>query len=261
MRVGRADGVLSLTLSRAEAGNALTYPMLTALTGALHGVNDDPDVRAVVLAGEGEDFCVGHDRDSMGEWPPDLAHRAPGGSHGPAPLPEQHALSALREVVKPTIALVHGRCFGLGLDLVSVCDFRFASESATFVDDRVANAEAPATGITYTLPRLVGLSQAMRLVLLGEAIAAEEAARIGLVSSVVPDAEFEAEAQQLVDRIAGLPTRAFEVHKLQVLPQLDMGYDAALVHCLGIRQTHVIEDRAEGAKAWLEKREPKWTGR
>ena len=259
--VEQHDSILRLTLNRPDAGNAINYAMLETIGDALRGVNDDPEVRAVVIAAAGDDFSVGHDRSGMGEWPQALAGRAPAGSHGPAPLPEQRALTALRNVTKPTVALVRGRCIGLGLDLACVCDVRLAADTASFADDRVANAEAPATGITYTLPRLVGLSQAMRIVLLAETIAAAEAARIGLVFRVVPRAEFDEQAQRLVTTIANLPTRAYEVHKLQVLPQLDMSYEAALVHCLGVRQTHVIEDRAEGARAWLEKRPPEWTGR
>ena len=99
------------------------------------------------------------------------------------------------------------------------------------------------------------------MLLLGEVLTAAEAHRIDLVHEVVPAAGFRARADALAADIAQLPTRAWAVHKLQVLPQLDMGFEAAMTHSLGVRQTHVIEDRAEGMRAWRERRPPAFTGR
>lgn len=213
-------------------------------------------VRALVLECESPGNA-----DDMGEWPKRLAHRRPIGSHGPGPLPEQDAIRALRAVMKPTLALLRGDVLGLAMDLACVCDVRVASVTAKIGDPRIRQGRAAATGITYLLPKLIGLSQAMRILLLGETLTAAEALCIGLLHEVIPEARFDARAAELADRLANAPTRAWEVHKLQVLPQLDLPFDAAMTHSLGVRQTHVIEDRDEGVRAWRERREPRFTGR
>ena len=133
------------------------------------------------------------------------------------------------------------RFWGSALDLACVCDIRLASASGRIGDPRIRQGRAAATGIAYLLPKLIGQSQAMRILLLGEDLDAAEAMRIQLVHEVVDDDRFRDRAQELADHIATLPTRSWEVHKLQVLPQLDLPFDAAMVHSLGIRQTHVIE--------------------
>ena len=235
----------------------IDYPALEALRGAALAAEADDAVRLLVLD------CTGAADawPEMGEWPARLAHRQPAGSHGPGPLPEQDAVRAIRACMKPTMALLAGDVRGVALDLACACDIRLASAGATIGDDRVRQGRAAATGIAYLLPKLIGLSQAMRVMLLGDALDAAEAHRIGLVQDVAEEADFDARAEALAADIAGLPTRAWAVRKLQVLPQLDMGFDAAMTHSLGVRQTHVIEDRAEGMRAWRERRPPAFTGR
>ena len=238
-------------------GKLIDYAMLESLREAVAGASTDDNVRALVLGCE----SGGDDWTNMGEWPARLAHRRPRGSHGPGPLPEQDAIKTLRGFMKPTLALLRGEVLGLALDFACVCDVRLAAASASIGDPRIRQGRAAATGIAYLLPKLIGQSQAMRILLLGEPIDAMEARRIHLVHEVVEDADFDARANTLAGDIAKLPTRAWEVHKLQVLPQLDLPFDAAMVHSLGIRQTHVIEDRLEGMKAWRERRAPAFKGR
>ncbi len=250
----RAEGAAT-TLS--FNGERIDYATLEALREAVAAAAADASVRALVLdcASSGDAWP------DMGEWPQRLAHRAPAGSHGPGPLPEQDAIKALRGFMKPSLALLRGNVLGLALDLACVCDIRLASASAAIGDPRIRQGRAAATGIAYLLPKLIGQSQAMRILLLGETLDAAEAHRIQLVHEVVADDGFAARAAELARTIAKLPTRAWEVHKLQVLPQLDLPFDAAMTHSLGIRQTHVIEDRLEGIQAWRERREPVFQGR
>lgn len=238
-------------------GGLIDYPALEAVRTTVTAATTDPSVRALVLDCE----SGGNNPADMGEWPARLAHRRPGGSHGAGPLPEQDAIKALRGFMKPSLAILRGEVLGLALDLACVCDIRLASSDALIGDPRIHQGRAAATGITYLLPKLIGQSQAMRLLLLGETIDALEAERIHLVHEVVDVGGFESRAAALAAELAAMPTRAWEVHKLQVLPQLDLPFDAAMVHSLGVRQTHVIEDRAEGMRAWRERRDPEFKGR
>ena len=256
LRTELRDGRLTVAFDHGD-DNALDYAMLDALASACRAAADNPEVRVLALTGTGGTFSIGAAPD-MGPWPERFRHRKPEGTHGPAPLPEQDALRALRSLMKPTVAILEGAVHGLALDLACVCDLRLALPNARIGDRRVATGSAASTGIAYVLPRLIGQSQAMRILLLGETLDAPEALRIRLVHQVVADHEA---ADAVVATIATMPTRAWEGHKMQVLGQLDLDFESAMVHSLGIRQTHVIEDRIEGVQAWRERREPRFTGR
>ena len=253
---GLRDGCLTVAFDHGD-DNRIDYPTLEALASLCRAAADDPEVRVLALTGRNGLFSAGAATD-MGPWPERFGHRRPGGSHGPAPLPEQDALRALRSLMKPTVAVLEGAVSGLALDLACVCDLRLALSDALIDDPRVPTGNAAATGIAYVLPRLIGQSQAMRILLLGQALDAAEALRIRLVHQIVDTRDA---ADAIIANIATMPTRAWEVHKMQVLGQLDLDFESAMVHSLGIRQTHVIEDRVEGVQAWRERREPRFTGR
>ncbi len=256
------DGrTLRVRLNRPERENAVDYEMIGAMLALTREAAGDGDLRAVVFEGEGRSFCAGEAREGMGEWPPEYARRRPGGSHGAAPLPQQDLLTAVRALDRPTVAVLAGRTLGFGLDLAAVCDIRLAATDAETGDPRVHEARHAATGITHLLPRLIGLSQAMRLLLLGESVDGGEAEAIGLVHFACTPEGLDAAADELVARLAKMATRSYGVIKEQLVGQLDLPYDQALMHSLAVRQTNVIEDRGEAARAFIEKRDAHFTGR
>lgn len=234
----------------------LSFQRLDELRVAAERAQSDPRVRAFVL-----DLDIQRiDPDEMGSWPKSIEHRAVQGSHGPGPIVEQRLVKALRDFLKPSIALIGPSLFDFGIDIAATCDIRIARDDSIISDSRVATGRTAASGIAYLLPRLVGLSQAMRISLLGEPLTANEALRIHFLHQVIEKENFRQETAEFVERIAKMPTRAWELHKMQVLPQLDQDFDTAMVHSLGLRQTHVIKDRLEGIKAWRERRDPEFKG-
>lgn len=234
----------------------LSFQRLDELRTEVRRAQSDPTVRCLVL-----DLNIERtDPDNMGSWPKSLDHRAVKGSHGAGPIIEQRLIKALRNFLKPSIALIGPSLFDFGIDIAAACDVRIARVDSKIKDSRVASGRTAASGVTYLLPRLIGLSQAMRISLLGETLTANEALRIHFLHQVIETEDFEQQASEFVERVAKMPTRAWELHKMQVLPQLDQDFDTAMVHSLGLRQTHVIKDRLEGIKAWRERREPEFKG-
>jgi 2-(1,2-epoxy-1,2-dihydrophenyl)acetyl-CoA isomerase len=252
---------MTVTLRRPEAGNRLDYQMMMDIARAMERAETSGSIRAVALRGAGEDFCQGDDPDERGPWPEAFRMRASGGPHGWPPVVEQHMLRHVRACPKPTVAILQGKTLGLGLDLAAVCDIRIAADNAEIGDPRILQARHGATGLTYVLPRLIGQSRATWILLTGACVQAEEALRIGLVHQVHPMGELEANTEDFLARLADLPTRSYAVKKEMALAQLDLSFEAAMTHCLAVRQTNVIEDNAEGLAAWRERREPRFTGR
>jgi enoyl-CoA hydratase/carnithine racemase len=214
------DGVLLLRLNRPEKLNALSPELAGALLDALEEAGRDPGVRCLVLAGSGRAFCAGGDLTAL---------LAMGTDEFRAFIELLQRLSAaMRGLGKPSIAAINGHTLAGGLELALECDLRVASEQARFGLPDASIGLTPTGGLTYLLPRVVGLGWAKHLALTEEVIDARQALAIGLVTRVVPAEQLEATALQLARTLAGHPPTGLRLTR----QLLDLGLDADLHHAL-----------------------------
>lgn len=251
-----------LRLNRPEALNAFNTPMSVALRGALEAAAADASVRCVVLTGAGRAFSAGQDlSDPLAapsvnpEDPPkDLSHLL---DHYGHPL----AL-AIYNMPVPVIAAVNGVAAGAGASLALGCDLVVAGESASFLQAFSKIGLIPDAGGTWLLPRLVGRAKAMELALLAEKLPAAEAARIGLISRVVPDAELLDTVMAMAQKLSGLPTKALVETRKAFDAAMQLGFADTLARESGKqRELGFSHDYLEGAAAFLQKRKPTFTDR
>ncbi|RBQ18509.1 enoyl-CoA hydratase [Spongiactinospora rosea] len=208
IRYDVGSGVATVTLDRPEALNALIASMKADLLAALTKAAEDDAVRAVLVTGAGKAFSAGQD---LREHAGNLA--AGKGLAGTVRRHYNPIVRTITEMDKPVIAAVNGVAAGAGASLAFACDLRIASENAKFAMAFSAIGLAPDSGASWTLPRLVGPAAAAELLMLGEAVSAERARELGLVSRVVPAEELAAAARELAVRLAEGPTRAYAATK------------------------------------------------
>jgi enoyl-CoA hydratase/carnithine racemase len=254
-----ADGVATITLNRPNKLNALTFEVYADLRDVLAELPHRGDARVIVLTGEGRGFCSGGDvEEIIGELQKMAA----------AQLLEFTRMTgavvkALRECPLPVIAAVNGIAAGAGSVIALASDFRLLAESASFafLFTKVGLAGAD-MGSAYLLPRLVGLSRATELLILGDKLDAKRAETIGLATKVVPDAELAEEASALANRLATGPALAYSTTKVLLTRELDMDL-ASSIELEAITQALLMksDDHAEFYAAWSAGRRPQWTGR
>lgn len=254
-----ADGVATITLNRPNKLNALTFEVYADLRDVLAELPHRGDARVIVLTGEGRGFCSGGDVDEIiGELQKMEA----------AQLLEFTRMTgavvkALRECPLPVIAAVNGIAAGAGSVIALASDFRLLAESASFafLFTKVGLAGAD-MGSAYLLPRLVGLSRATELLILGDKLDARRAETIGLATKVVPDAELAEEASALASRLATGPALAYSTTKVLLTRELDMDL-ASSIELEAMTQALLMksDDHAEFYAAWSAGRRPQWTGR
>jgi 2-(1,2-epoxy-1,2-dihydrophenyl)acetyl-CoA isomerase len=247
------DGaVQTITLNRPSVLNALDLAMHERLAAALERAAQ-PDVRALVITGAGRGFCVGQD---VGEFPRDAA--------AVGELLRRHfnpAIRALRGLRKPVIAAINGPAAGAGLALALACDLRLAAASASLVPAFAGIGLVPDSGLSHTLPRLIGSAAAFDWIVSGRRIAAPEAAAMGLVMRVVEDADLAAATDALATQLAAGPTAAIGLTKELIGRSLESSLDDQLEEEARLQAIAAAgADFAEGVAAFLEKRPPRFTG-
>lgn len=208
------NGILTLLLDRAEKRNALNAEMLDGLALGIARAELEAAVRVVVFRGAGKDFCAGADLDEL------LASADKSlEENEQAALRLGEVFLALRQLPKPSVAIVHGRALAGGAGLANACDLVIANGSASFGYPEIARGFVPAMVMTM-LRRSVGEKRAFELVSTGRVVKATEALELGLVSRVVADDEFEAETSALLAQLAGQSSTAFALTK-QLFTALD----------------------------------------
>jgi enoyl-CoA hydratase/carnithine racemase len=253
--------VATIRFNRPQAMNSFSPRMMEEIIHAIEDVRNDPDARVLVLAGTGRAFSTGADVKAMaeGKLRQDLDSKdspAGGINH-----PTNYALT-LRNLDKPVIASINGYAVGGGLDLSLACDIRIASERAKFAEVFIRRGLIPALGGTYFLPRLVGLDRACEMIWTGDMIEAEEALKLGLVTKVVPHDELEDATAELAEKLAKGPPLAIQAAKRAIYDGLTMNLEETFHYTGKIMEgLHKTEDHKEGARAFVEKREPHFTGK
>jgi 2-(1,2-epoxy-1,2-dihydrophenyl)acetyl-CoA isomerase len=257
--IEKKNGVATITLNRPDKLNAFNDELTFTLQDALKETEKDESVRAIVLTGAGRGFCSGQDLQSrsisqeMGQRPSlgDSIRRR----YNPIVI-------KIRRMEKPIIAAVNGVAAGAGASLAFACDFRVAAENANFIQSFTKVGLIPDSGSTFMLPRLIGVTKAFELMLSADKLDAAEALRLGLVNKVVPADAVVAEATALAEKLALGPSKAFGLTKRAVnkamfsdLEEL-LEYEASLQEIAGRS-----DDFQEGVKAFIEKRQPAYTGK
>ncbi len=242
--------VAILTINRPEALNALNSRVLSDLDEAITKVEADDSVHAVILTGAGRSFVAGADIGEMKGFSARDGKKF--GVHGGG------VFLRLENLSKPVIAAVNGFALGGGCELAMSCDIRLASEKAKFGQPEVGLGITPGFGGTQRLPRIVGISKAMELILTAKVINAAEAERIGLVSAVYPPEELMDKAMELANAIcANAPIAVAESKRcIRMGMQTDIATGSAFeAEAFGV--TCGTEDKDEGMGAFLEKRQEK----
>jgi len=252
-------GVATIALNRPEKLNAFDGRMHEELHSALDAAAADDGIRCLVLRGEGRGFSAGADLKSE-----DLSRE-----DGEVPdLGEylrrtySQTIKKVTALEKPVVASLHGPVYGAGVGLALACDVRLAAESTRFSVAFVKIGLMPDAGVTYFLPRIVGLGRAMEMSMLGDAVEAEKAYRIGLVNRVVPDEMLGEETAVFAKRLAAMPTRALGKMKQALYASFESDLETALEReAVGQALCDRTADHEEGVAAFFEKREPNFTGR
>ena len=251
------SGIVTITLNRPDKLNALVGHMRRDLAEALEQAGSDRQVRVVVLTGAGRGFCAGGDLERGAE----LMEQGDSEEFARLLGAARRVVTAIRNMTKPVVASVNGAAAGAGCNLALACDLCIAARSATFTQSFVKIGFHPDWGGTYFLPRLVTANKACEMFFLGDLVDANEALRLGLVNWVVPDDELESATRKLAERLRDAPPISIAAAKQAVYLSGREDLEGMLRYEVEA-QMRCFESRdgKEGVRAFLEKRDPRFTG-
>lgn len=244
--------VAYITLNRPDKLNAFTEQLNKEIQAAIKNASRDKGVRALVLTGAGRAFCSGEDLSGVSE---DM-------DHGEVLRRRYNPmLLELERCEKPVIAAVNGVAAGAGMSLALACDFRIASEKASFVEAFIHVGLVPDAGNLYYLPRLIGHAKAMELAVFGEKLPADKAKELGLVTEVLPLEEWNEGVSAFAERLATMPTKAIGLIKRNLKASWHSDLEGFLERdAQSQRIAGLSNDHKEGVQAFLEKRKPVFKG-
>ena len=255
--VSEGNSIVTITLNRPDKLNAFIGHMRRDLAEALEHAGSDRSVRAVIITGAGRAFCAGGDVRFMAE----LMQRHDSEEFARILGAGRRVILAIRQMTKPVIAAVNGPASGAGANLAFACDLRIASTSASFSQSFLKVGLHPDWGGTFFLPRLVTPNKACELFFLGEVIDAAEALRLGIVNQVVEPEELESATTQLAERLCAAPPIALAAAKQAVYASEASSLEEMLRYETEAQlRCFESDDGHEGVHAFLEKREPHFTG-
>jgi enoyl-CoA hydratase/carnithine racemase len=240
-----------ITLNRPAQKNAVTLEMASDLRTIRDGIGRESGITVIMVTGKGTDFSIGTDLEAylLFDRREELVNNL-------------SLASTIGSLVQPTIAVIQGEAFGQGLELALACDIRIASDLSLFSMTQVSHNELPFDGGTQRLPRLVGRTKAMELILTGVKVDSREANRIGLVNRIFPLPELMPSAWKLAEELSAKGPIALRYAKEAVLKGLDMTLEQGLrLEADLYFLLHTTQDRQEGIKAFREKRPPAFEGK
>lgn len=248
------NGVCTLTLNRPEVFNSFNKEMAMALQSALDAAATNPEVRAIVITGNGKAFCAGQDlAEAMDPNGPELKtivrdHYNP-------------IILKIRTIEKPIIAAVNGVAAGAGANIALACDLTVSKHSAAFIQAFSKIGLIPDSGGTFFLPRIIGAQKALALMMTGDKITGQQAESMNMIYKSVEDDSFEAEVKTLAETMAMMPTKGLGLTKRAI----NASFTNDLTTQLDLEETLQTEagqsyDFNEGVNAFLEKRKPVFKG-